>query len=288
TAAASSAAAGYGMSYNPYTSDGQCKLQDEVNSDIDILSDYTTIRIYGTDCNQTKTVPHAVAQHPGMKLMMGLSNSDLSDVSSAVDLIIAGVNAELNSSWDRIDTVTVGNEAVTGGAASVSDVVSALNSARTKLRNAKPNAYTGPVVTVEQVGAILDSADGSGLQLCQNSDYTAANCHAFFDTSGDYTTGTRAGDFVGMQYERLVKGCGKERTVITESGWPWNTEWPLTDFADTDPIPSTENQEEAMKSLKKLFKSNPQDVVLFSAFDDAWKPNFDGSKGAEGYWGVHH
>ncbi|KAF2144723.1 glycoside hydrolase family 17 protein [Aplosporella prunicola CBS 121167] len=283
TDAAAASSGGFGISYNPYSADGTCKSSAQVSSDIDKLTDYGLIRIYGTDCNQLDTVIPAVQEHPGMKLFLGINNIDTA--TSEASMVVSAAKKYLNGNWGTIDTVSVGNEAVTNGMATVSGVVSAINSVRSTLRDA---GYKGPVVTVETVGAIIDTADGSGLELCKASDYTAANCHAFFDTSGYYSSGNRAGDFVEMQHQRLVKACGNSRTVITESGWPHGSSMALTEFGTDAAIPDEQNHVAAIKSLRKAFQSNPEDLVLFSAFDDRWKKDNAGTKGAEGYWGINH
>jgi exo-beta-1,3-glucanase (GH17 family) len=196
-----------------------------------------------------------------MKLFAGVW--DVSDVSSEVQLIIDAAK----NNWDAIDTISIGNECINSGTATVDQVVSGVNTARSLLKAA---GYNGKVVTVDTFNQIIANP-----QLCQVSDFAAANCHAFFDSS---ISADQAGSYVKEQAQRVQQACGGKDTVITESGWPSN--------GDTNgaAVPSEANQQKAISSLRSAFSSN---LVLFSAFNDDWKQNFDGSFNAEHYWGIY-
>lgn len=270
---------GYGISYNPYNDDGTCKDANSVSRDIDSLKEYTMIRIYGVDCDQLNTVIPAVKSHDGMKLFLGIN--DVNSAASEAQQIVDAVKKYFGGDWSRIDTVSVGNEAVRTGAASIGQVIAGMRAARGVLQG---GGFTGPVVTVDTIETFLNP-DGSGIQLCKESDYNAANCHAFFDTSGYYNKGSEAGDFVTMQVGRFKQGCGDRRTVITESGWPHSSSFPL-DVFNTGPVPDESNHIAAISSLKEAFVGNKSDLVLFSAFNDMWKKDFSDTKGTEKFWGI--
>lgn len=251
---------GYGLSYSPYGDDGSCKNQDQVNADFEAFSGYGFVRSYGTDCDQVNTMLNA-ATSKGMKMIAGVY--DIADVTSETQALIdVGKN-----NWDAIDTVVVGNEAVTNGMASVDQVVSAVNQARSMLQAA---GYNGRVVTVDTSAQIIDNP-----QLCQVSDFAAANCHAFFNAD---LTPDQAGSWVKEQAQRVKDACGGRDTMITESGWPTN--------GDTNglAVPSQENQRIAIDSLKSAFSDN---IVLFSAFNDYWKQNSPSTFNAEQFWGIY-
>ncbi|KAF2207179.1 glycoside hydrolase family 17 protein [Cercospora zeae-maydis SCOH1-5] len=249
---------GQGIVYSPYNNDKTCKTQDQVTADFEKLDGYSLVRIYGCDCNQVTTV-HKAATAKGMKVFIGIF--DITQVAQDVQIIVAAANGD----WSWVDTVSIGNELVNNGAASVGDVVNAVNSARGLLRAA---GYQGPVVTVDTFVAIIANP-----QLCQASDYAAANCHAFFDGG---KTADQAADFVSQQAQRVQQACGGKRTVITESGWPWQG------ASNGVAVPSKQNQATVISGLKSKFQ---KDIILFTAFDDLWKENFSGSHGAECYWG---
>ncbi|KAH0543969.1 hypothetical protein FGG08_001736 [Glutinoglossum americanum] len=254
------AAAGNGIVYSPYNADGTCKSQDQVNSDFSKMNGFSLVRIYGVDCNQVSTVLNA-AKPKGMKVFAGIY--DVAQVDSQVQSLIAAAK----NSWDSIDTVSVGNEVVNAGGA-VAPVVAAVNSARNALRAA---GYNGPVVTVDTFIALINHPE-----LCQASDYAAANCHAYF--AG--VDASSAGSYVSEQAAAVSKACGGKKTVITESGWPHQG------GTNGQAVPSKPNQQAAIDSLKGSFSSNPSSLILFTAFDDMWKQDNGNTFGCEKFYGI--
>ena len=215
------------------------------------------IRLYGTDCNQTANVV-AATQGKNTKIFQGIY--DITQIPSEVELISKAVNGD----WSRINTVNVGNELVQGGTAS-SAVISAIGTARAALKGA---GYTGPVVTVDTMVAMNSTID-----LCTASDFCAINCHPFFDT---HTAASGAGDFVQMWVKSISQQTGKT-VVVTETGWP--TGGDSHDLA----VPSKENQDAAVASLKSAM---PENMILFSAYNTPWKRDNSGTYGAEKFWGI--
>ena len=226
---------------------------------MDALSGYGYIRIYGTDCDQTSTVMKA-ASAKGFKVMAGVY--DIANVESETQALISAAKGN----WDAIDTVSIGNEYVNNGG-SASSVVAAIKTARSLLSAA---GYNGKVVTVDTFNQLIDYPE-----LCQASDFAAANCHAFFDANVD---AAGAGQYVKEQAQRVQQACGGMDTVITETGWPSQGQ------TNGKAVPSEANQKAAIDSLRSAFSDN---IVLFSAYNDLWKANFAGSFGAEHYWGIY-
>ncbi|KAI9879244.1 MAG: hypothetical protein M1830_009175 [Pleopsidium flavum] len=249
-----------GITYTPKRADGTCKKQDEVNSDFEKINGYGVVRIYETNCDQVSTVLSA-AKSKNMKVFAGIL--DISQVSSGVQTIIDAAKHD----WGSIDTVAIGNELVgSRGPSVVGAVVGAIETARGLLQRA---GYTGPVVTVDTVDALLKNP-----QLCAASDYCAANCHAFYD---GYVEAAKAGQFVFNQTQRVSKAAGGKHTVITESGWP------SQGLNHNVAVPSDANQKAAIASLKSSFSGN---LFLFSAYNEVWKQNTEYTFQAEHYWGI--
>lgn len=249
-----------GIAYSPYNADGSCKTQDQVNSDFDIISGYDIVRMYGTDCDQVTTIGNAAAAH-GMKVFAGVF--DLSDIVGDVQLIVQG----FQNNWEAVHTVSIGNELVNSGLASVAEVVAALNIARPILQLA---GFQGSVVTVDTFNAIIANPE-----LCQASDYAAANAHAFFDPScpasnaGQWTTATAAD---------VKNACGKA-VVITEAGWPH------AGIPNGAAVPGPSEQATAISQLKSDFADGG--LFIFTAFDDLWKVNTPSTFDAEQSWGIY-
>ncbi|KAL5333043.1 glycoside hydrolase superfamily [Aspergillus crustosus] len=251
----------FGISYSPYNADGTCKSQAQVNTDLDKLTHYSYVRIYGIDCDQTRRVIIAARRH-GIKVFTGVY--DLQNLHASLQMIIDAARPDLSI----LHTVSIGNELLNRGQNSVGDVTNAVRDARGYLR---AQGYNGPVVTVDTFSKIFEHPD-----LCHASDYCAANCHSFFDA---YQTPEKAGAYVRNIARGLSSMTGK-RTIITESGWPHAGQ------QNGKAVPSPENQRRAIESLRKEFWNDHDDLVLFSAFDDAWKLDNQWTFGAEKFWGI--
>lgn len=307
----------FGISYSPYTAAGTCKSQDQVDQDVNAISandgdSYAFIRIYGIDCNQTAMVASAAQRH-NMQVFAGLF--DLTDFPHSLDTIIDAAhticptpnpeNPQGNDGWKTFHTITIGNELVQKHAATIPQVVDAIHAARSILRDA---GYKGPVVTVDTYPVLLAHPE-----LCEASDYCATNCHVFFDaTQTAQDAGVYARDVARRISDATISGHGqgngdgkydgssggkRKKTLIAESGWPH------AGYPNGKAVPSMENQRVAIESLKKLFSNGPHSeehddqntdadgedgLVLFTAFDDLWKEDGQGTFGAEKFWGIHN
>jgi exo-beta-1,3-glucanase (GH17 family) len=258
----------FGISYSPYKADRACKNQEEVNQDLDKLSQYSFIRIYGTDCDQTKTVANAARRHK-MRVFAGLYDlTGFPDSLSAISDVAKGSDGKTD--WSIFHTIAIGNELVNGGTNEPAEVISAVQKARSVLRR---QGYEGPVVTVDTFSVLLDHPE-----LCTVSDYCAANCHAFFDA---HQQPGGAGAYALEQARAISAAAGGKRTMITESGWPHAGD------ANGAAVPSPENQQTALASLRRSFDHRREDLVLFTAFDDLWKDDNSFTFNAEKFWGFH-
>ncbi|KAK3715528.1 Cell surface mannoprotein mp65 [Vermiconidia calcicola] len=253
-------ASGQGLSYAPYNADDSCKSAEQIDQDLGAVSGHGFVRIYGTACEQVPAVIKAATAN-NMKVMVGVF--DIANVEGEINDIITAAKGN----WDVITAVSVGNEIVNSGSGSASSVVAAISTARGLLKTA---GYTGSVVTVDTFAAIIDNPE-----LCEASDFAAANCHAFFDNT---VTADGAGPYVAEQAQRVKEACGGKEVMITESGWPSSGD------ANGKAVPSPENQKAAISSLKSSMSDN---IVLFSAYNDAWKDDFEGSFQAEKFWGIY-
>ncbi|RDW94036.1 putative cell wall glucanase (Scw4) [Aspergillus mulundensis] len=252
----------FGISYSPYNADSTCKSQDQVNSDLDKLTHYAYVRIYGIDCDQTRKVINAARRH-NMQVFAGVWS--LQNLHADLNAIIDAARPDLST----LHTISIGNELLNRGQNSAGEVTAAVNDARAYLRSL---GYNGPVVTVDTYSKIFEHPE-----LCQASDYCAANCHAFFDAT---QTHDNAGAYVAAISRRLSEISGGKRTVITESGWPHGGQ------NNGRAVPSWENHKVAIDSLRKAFGNRHGDLVLFSAFDDLWKIDNQWTFGAEKFWGI--
>ncbi|KAJ5777954.1 Cell surface mannoprotein MP65 [Penicillium odoratum] len=258
----------FGISYSPYNADRSCKTQDQVNKDLDILTQYKFVRIYGTDCDQATLVARAARLH-NMQLFAGIY--DLTDFPTSLNAFKeAATEDNGNQDWSVFHTIAVGNELVNSGRATPAEVSAAIPQARTYLR---AQGYKGPVVTVDTFSVLLQHPE-----LCLTSDYCAANCHAFFDATQQPHN---AGPYALEQMHAVSMAAGGKHTILTESGWPHAGE------ANGIATPSPENQRIAVESLRRSFAHRGDEMVLFTAFDDLWKDDNRYTFSAERFWGIH-
>jgi exo-beta-1,3-glucanase (GH17 family) len=261
----SSEGSSYGITYSPYNSDQSCKTGDQIAKDLATLDGYGMIRMYGVDCDQAGPIIKA-AKSKDMKVFAGLF--EITGVEDQIAKLKTAVDENAGGDWSIIDTVSVGNEGINNGQYSISDVRSAVNTAKSSL----PSEYSGSVVTVDTFIAVIDNPE-----LCTVGDYTATNCHAFFDGG---VTAEKSGKWVLEQAQRVSEACGNpdRKVVITEAGWP------SSGSTNGVAVPSSENQQAAVKDLKDNFSSN---LILFTAFNDYWKQNSAATYGVEQYWGIY-
>lgn len=255
----------FGVAYAPYNADGGCKSATQIMQDFGVIGQtYGFVRVYGMDCNQIPNV-YAAAKANSLKVFFGLFSLD--NLGDQVATLVQGIQKD----WSIVDTVSIGNELVNNGQASPQQILDALKAGRALLQQ---SGWTGPVVTVDTFMAVLAHPE-----LCKASDYCACNIHPFFDPN---TAPGQAGVFVANQVQNIRNKLGdpSARVRVTESGWPWQGS------ANGQAIPGVEQQAAAISSIRAAFASNPQDMVLFSAFNDLWKKADPPTFYAEQYWGI--
>ncbi|ROW00070.1 hypothetical protein VSDG_03514 [Cytospora chrysosperma] len=255
----------YGVAYAPYNADGSCKSADQIMRDFTVAGKtYGMVRVYSVDCNQIPNV-YAAAKANKLKVMFGIFSLD--NLGDQIATLVKGINSD----WSLVDTVSIGNELVNNGQATPQQVIDAVTSGRQLLRQ---SGWAGPVVTVDTFVAVLAHPE-----LCRASDYCACNIHPFFDPN---TAPGQAGVFVANQVQNVRNRLGdpSARVRVTESGWPWQG------GANGQAVPGVEQQAAAVASIKAAFAANPEDMVLFSIFNDLWKTAAAPTFYAEQYWGI--
>ena len=250
---------GSAVTYSPYRDDQFCKTKEGIAKDLAKLGDdYDLIRLYGTDCHQTKFVLEATVGK-NVKIFAGIYKMD--QLAKEIGELISDVDGD----WSRIHAVSVGNELVNKKESTPKQVLDAMQTVKDALKLAK---YSGPVVTVDTFKAIYDN-----IELCKDTPFCAINCHAFFDP---HTTPEQAGKFVQDWVDKVAEKSGKP-VLVTETGWP--TQGDRNGVA----VPGKEQQNTAIQSIEKAM---PKNKILFNAYNDNWKTDFDGSFKAEHFWGL--
>ncbi|KIW69002.1 hypothetical protein PV04_04907 [Phialophora macrospora] len=252
------AGGGFGVDFELIGASG-CKTQTELNSEFGYLSSqgFSKIRFYDIGCDLS--VATAAAAAAGFSVTLGLNG--IGNVHGDLQTLIGMINGN----WGPIDTVVIGNEVINQGG-TAGQIADAVNNGRSQLQAA---GYTKNVVAVDTF-----MAHTANPQICQASDYCAVNAHAFFDAN---TVAENAGTFVQNVIAKIQTN-GKA-IIVTESGWPYQG------GANGLAIPSPENQQAAIISLKTAFAGNPGGLFLFQAYDASYKA--PGAFGVEPYFGIY-
>ena len=264
SAGATAAVGALGITYSPYTKSDQCKTSSEVASDIALLSNYELIRLYSTDCSGIENVLAAMSSN--QKLYLGLWNIDTQSVQNGLQEIKTAI-ATSSRGWSAVHTIAVGNERVNAGAATVDQMQTAVDTARTWLKS-NAAAYTGYVVTVDTLVAYVGNP-----QLCEMSDYLAVNSHPYWDGG---VQPSNSGPWLLQQISNLQNVCGTSKEVlITETGWPTQGD------SYGSCVPSVPNQVAALKSIVSSLGSK---AIVFTMYNDYWKD--PGAYNVEQHWGI--
>mmetsp|Transcript_8707 Transcript_8707/g.10882 ORF Transcript_8707/g.10882 Transcript_8707/m.10882 type:complete len:443 (+) Transcript_8707:73-1401(+) len=252
-----------GITYSPYTKSGSCKTASEVKSDIAKLSSFSLIRLYSTDCNGIENILASMTS--SQELFLGIYEIDTNTITSGLQTIKSAVEAT-SRGWSAVHTISIGNERVNDGKSSVSDLATAIKTARSWL-SANASDYTGYVVTVDTLVATVNNPG-----LCKISDYLAVNAHPYWDGG---VVPSNSGSWLQQQISNLESACGSSNILITETGWPTQ--------GDTygSCVPSISNQLAAIKSIMSKFSDQ---VFMFTMYNDYWKD--PGPENVEQHWGI--
>ena len=255
--------------YSPYNNDNSCKDYATVLTDLTMIAGtgIKSIRVYGTDCGSIQTIENA-AVNVGLKINQGFwITSD--GVDSIDDSVTELIEWATSNSWDVFDYITVGNEAILSGYATVDELISKIAEVRAKLEAA---GYTGEITTSEPPVTFQNNPS-----LCNDAsiDFVGVNPHPYFDT---YSSASTAGTFVKGQVEIVAGYCSKP-IVVTETGYP------SAGDVNGGNVPSPANQKLA---LQEILSEMDNAVTILTTFNDYWKDpgqyGIEQSFGSIQYW----
>ncbi|KAG6036431.1 hypothetical protein E4U41_005724 [Claviceps citrina] len=245
----------FGMTYTPYDSvTGQCKSAAAVDADIALIKNagFSTIRVYSTDCNMTKTVAPACRKY-GLAMIVGVfvkaSGCDVNtpEVKEQVDALVAW------NDWDLVSLVVVGNEAIMNGYCSPAQ----LKELVVAVKSSCSAKYTGRYTISETLNIWL--RPDVTATLCPVIDVTGANIHAYFNSG---VAPAMAGVFVKGQLDILATMCPGNEVINLECGYPSGGN------ANGLAIPGVSQQSVAIEAIRKLAGHK---TVFFSPHNDLWK-----------------
>jgi exo-beta-1,3-glucanase (GH17 family) len=276
-----------GMDYTPLnTQYPDCvhnpASQNNITRDLAVLSQLTNVvRLYGTDCNQTQMLIHAVDQlklKDTVKIWLGVWQ-DKNTTTNA---------RQLDQMWDILEEygesyfkgVIVANEILFREEMTITALGTLLEEVRTNLT---ARGMSLPVAT-------SDLGDKWDKDLAAQSDAIMANIHPFFAgepvaTAADWTMyfwGNKTGTF---------QKSDDSMNIIAETGWPsaggmacgneWETDCPNKAVAGIDEM-NVFLEDWVCRAL-----DDGTEYLWFEAFDEPWKVRFNTEgKEWEDKWGL--
>ncbi|KAI1419757.1 glycoside hydrolase superfamily [Xylaria sp. FL1777] len=254
--------------------------QNNVTRDVAILSQLTnTIRLYGTDCNQTEMTIHAINQlkmEDDIKIWLGVWQDDNNVTNTR----------QLDRMWTILDTygdkpfkgLIVGNEILFRKQMTTQELGNLLDSVRSNLTK---HNWDLPVAT-------SDLGDNWDSTLAQVSDYIMGNVHPFFAGQDSKVAASWTWTFWQNKAGSFFKS-DQEKNVISEIGWPTK--------GGTDCGGATTCEDGAVAGIDELNTllntwvcqalNNGTNYFWFEMFDEPWKISFDTpGKEWEDQWGI--
>lgn len=256
--------------------------QNNVTRDLAVLSQLTnTIRLYGTDCNQTEMLIHATRQlemNDTIKIWLGVWQDNNKTTNAR----------QLSQMWDILDQygdspfkgLIVANEILFREQMTVTELGNLLAEVRTNLTT---KGLSLPVAT-------SDLGDDWTSDLASKSDYIMANIHPFFG-------GVNADDAASWTYSFWENQNGAffksdtSKNIIAETGWPSQGG---TDCG-TDTVTDCPNGSVAGIDQMNTFLdnwvcqalTNGTQYFWFESFDEPWKIMYNtDSQNWEDHWGL--
>ena len=189
--------------------------QNNVTRDMAVISQLTnTVRLYGTDCNQTEMVLHSIdrLKLTNMKVWLGVW---IDTNTTTNERQLSQLYRILQNTPDRSIFLgaIVGNEALYRAgpdkATSEANLVQILTNVKS---NFTSNGWDLPVAT-------SDLGDNWNANLASVSDIVMSNIHPFFAGVSADVAAAWTLNFLQVHDQPLTQGTSKKQ-IIAETGWP--------------------------------------------------------------------
>lgn len=260
-----------GVDYTPmYTQYPEClkypASQNNVTRDIAVLSQLTNIvRLYGTDCNATQMVVHAIDQlglNGTMKVWMGVWQDKDKATNSRQLKNMYDIFEEYGA--DPFLGIIMGNEVLFREDFTVTELGTLISETKTNLTKM---GITLPV-------ASSDLGDDWTQALADEVDYLMANIHPFF--SGTEASGAAGWTYDFWQRFNVPLKADKSKHIISETGWPSTGGTNCGGAATCSPgsIAGVDEMNQFLEGWVCPALKNGTNYFLFQAYDEPWKSKF--------------
>ncbi|KAL8841218.1 MAG: hypothetical protein Q9170_001007 [Blastenia crenularia] len=277
-----------GVDYTPYaTQYPEClkwpPSQNNVTRDVAMLSQLTNaIRLYGTDCNQTEMVLHAIDKLglTDVKVWLGiwLDNNVTSNARG-----LAAMNDILSKyGADPFLGVIVGNEVLYRDDMTETALAKVLSDVRKNMT----------ALNVDLPLATSDLGDKWTAGMASEVDIVMSNIHPFFAGKTPDTAASWTWDFWDRKDRILTAGTTK-KNIISEVGWPSEGGKDCGGVNCTAGISGSVAGIDEMNTFMDSFVcqslANGTEFFWFEAFDEPWKQKLNEpamGKEWEDHWGL--
>jgi glucan 1,3-beta-glucosidase len=249
----------HGICFSPYEGaqkPGDPISEEQVRRKLALLQPYTKwIRTFS--CTQGNEIIPRLAKEYGFKTLVGAwLGEDLQkneqEISALVELAKAGY----------VDVAGVGNEVMYRKELEEEVLIAYIDSVKAQL----------PEVPVGYVDAYYEFTNRP--KITQACDVILANCYPYWEGCGiDYSL-----LYMKQMFYQAQQAAPGKRVIITETGWPSEGE------ALGAAMPGYENALKYFINAQNWSQSEDIEMFYFSAFDESWKVDAEGSVGA--YWGL--
>ncbi|CAZ79326.1 unnamed protein product [Tuber melanosporum] len=269
----------HGMDYTPLNAVypdciGNPPTQNNITRDIAIMSQLTDkLRLYGTDCNQTEMVLHAIDMlKVDMKIWLGV----WLDKNTTTNTRQLGHLYKLLDTYhsDRFEGIAVGNEVLFRKELTETELFGIIDDVRHNLTSLNIKLPVG----TSDLGSNWKST------MVSSVDVLMANVHPFF--AGVVVEKAANWTYNFFQQNDVILTANlatKPRVMISEVGWPSGG------GNDSGSVAGISEMNRFMKDFLCTENSRGTEYFWFSAFDEPWKIRYNEpelGKEWEDKWGL--
>jgi len=275
-----------GMDYTPLNTQYPDCLhvgpsQNNITRDLAVMSQLTnSVRLYGTDCNQTQMLIHAINQleiKDTMKIWLGVW-LDKNDTTT---------ERQISQTWDILDDygcdyfkgIIIGNEVLYRKDLSETELLGHISDFR---KNISDHSCQLPV-------AMADLGDNWTGDMATKVDIVMSNVHPFFAGVDVKEAAAWTWNFWQTHDVSLTATQNDIHQVIAEVGWPsgGGTDCGAADTCAGGSVAGIDEMNQFMEDWVCPSLTNGTEYFWFSAFDEPWKIQYnEKGKEWEDKWGL--